>query len=86
MPEDLFSEKMAHYCYTNKIGEEDEKGLAEWWKKKFGKECDNVQEEFIYDLEEGGHSVHIQKRYKDLLPQILNEYLSVIEFQLSLEE
>ena len=86
MPEDLLCEKMAHYCYINKVEEGKERVLEELWKMRFGKECDNVQEEFVYDLEEGGHSIHIQKRYKDFLPQIINEYLSVIESQLSQEE
>ena len=41
------------------------------WKEVYGMECQNVQEQFVYNLEGGGHSVHIQRRFKEVLPKIV---------------
>ena len=78
MPEDYFSEKMAHYSYQNGVEEHTEMRLKGKWKEVYGRECQNVQEQFMYNLEGGGHSVHIQKRFKEVLPKIVHEYLYFI--------
>ena len=38
-----------------------------------------MQERFIYNLEGGKHSVHVQKRLKPTVAAIISEYLSVLE-------
>lgn len=38
-----------------------------------------MQERFIFNIEGGKHSLHIQKRFQPLLREILSDYMSVIE-------
>lgn len=50
MPEDYFSEKMVHYCYQNCVEEHTEMRIKGNWKELYGRECQNVQEQFVYNL------------------------------------
>ena len=47
--------------------------------EKYGLKVDNVQERFIYNIDKGKHSIHMQKKYQGLLTQIIDEYLSALE-------
>ena len=69
---------MAHYCYKANFSEDYERSMKEGWKKMHGKECENVQEQFVYNLEGGAHSVHVQKRFEKEMSKIVEEYLTYL--------
>ena len=48
-------------------------------KARYSLPVDNIQERFVYNLEKGKHSVHVQKRHKSLVIKIIKEYLEVLE-------
>jgi len=51
----------------------------------YQKECDNIQEQFVFSIEGGNHSLHIQNKYKSTVANIVDEYLTVIENSLNKE-
>jgi hypothetical protein len=85
MLEDLLNEKALHYCYSARLETPYEDRFKSAWTKLYGKGCDNVQEQFVYNCEGGGHSLHVQSRFRELLPKIVGEYLTVLEVGLAEE-
>jgi hypothetical protein len=83
--EPLASNTITHYTYNQQFEEGYKQVLSTCWKRLYGRECDNVQEQFVYSIEGGHHSLHIQNKYKDTVASIVDEYLTFIETTLNHE-
>lgn len=79
LSEEGLNQSAVYYCHKQKITPENEVKVQQFLKETYNLTVDNAQERFIYNLEGGKHSIHMQRRFKSLISQILNEYLTVLE-------
>ena len=63
-----------------------EQKLKKAWLKKYKNTADNIQEKFIFNVEGGAHSVHLQKKHASKLSAIIHDYLNFIELMHEREE
>jgi hypothetical protein len=78
-PEDKINEKVAFYSYKNKFEPSYQLQLEKTYERFFGTKSENVQERFVYSIEGGYHSIHMQKKYKDIVAAIVHRYLTFLE-------
>jgi hypothetical protein len=77
--EEYLNEAAIYYCHKRKFEESYEAKIQDILKEGYGLKVDNVQERFIFNIEKGKHSIHVQNRFLPVLAKIVDEYLSVIE-------
>lgn len=78
-PEHLVNEKAIHYSYASRFDLDYEGRVREAYRQCYGVEVENVQERFIFRVEGGSHSIHMQARFGPLLRAIVSQYLQVLE-------
>lgn len=77
--EDLLSEKSIYYSYFQKWDPDYSKQVSEAFRRVTGKQTENVQENFVFSIEKGAHSLHMQKKNEKVISKIVEEYLTVVE-------
>jgi hypothetical protein len=70
---------MVYFAYTNKFEATYEAQLQKTYQRCLGSKCENVQERFVYSMEGGYHSLHLQNKYKEVNVKIIHRYLTFIE-------
>lgn len=77
-PEHLIHEKALYYSYVNTLDPEYEAKLNRAYSKLYGHSCHNVQERFIFCMEGGQHSLHMQPKYNQDLKTAIWQYLLLL--------
>jgi hypothetical protein len=70
---------MIFFSYLNKFDPAYEALLQKTYQRCWGKKCENVQERFVYCIEGGYHSLHMQRRFKEVNAAIVHRYLTFLE-------
>lgn len=52
--------------------------MTESYKKYYGTDCKNVQERFIFSIEGGGHSLHMQGKYNTDVKEAIKQYIDIL--------
>ena len=74
----MLSQKAIYYSYQQKWEAEYEKSAKDAYLNICGKKVENVQERFVFSIEGGPHIMHMKKKYKQIINNIVEEYLDVI--------
>jgi hypothetical protein len=53
--------------------------LEQAYKTLEGKSASNIQEQFIFNISEAKHSLHLQKAFLEIIRKIIGNYLTFIE-------
>jgi hypothetical protein len=72
-------EKAIFFTYKNKFEPTYDALLQKAYQRCWGKKCDNVQEKFVYCIEDGYHSLHMQRKLKGVNSAIVKRYLTFLE-------
>lgn len=79
IPEPYLNQTAIYYCHKRKLDDTYEERIRKVLSERYGVNAVNVQERFIFNIEGGKHSLHVQAKMKPLISNIINEYLSILE-------
>ena len=72
LAEENLNETAIYYCHKRTFDETYENKIRTIFNEKYGMKIDNSQERFVYNIDGGKHSIHIQRRFKQLVTNIIH--------------